>query len=240
MYHARATPKRDNITTVSTPTVLVDDAPAARTAELLCAFLQAAIVERGRATIAVSGGSTAPPMLEVLTRAELPWDSIDIFQVDERVAPDGDPARNANALATVPGRHHLMPVTDPDLEAAARRYAAELPARFDVVHLGVGPDGHTASWPPGDPVIDDTRPVALSGTYQGHVRMTLTPPVVEAAGVRVVLVMGVDKAPPIAEWLGGHADPSSLPVARVTFAGTTLVLDPDAASQLPNATASPP
>ena len=221
-----------------TPLVLVDDAPAERAATLLGDLLRAAIDERGRAAIAVSGGSTAPPLLDALAGADLPWESIDFFQVDERVAPDGDPARNANALPAVPGRHHLMPVTDPDIEAAARRYADELPERFDVVHLGVGPDGHTASWPPGDPVIDDTHPVALSEEYQGHVRMTLTPPVVDAARARVVLVVGIDKAHAIAEWLGGHADPSTLPIARVPGTETTLVLDSAAASQRPDAAPS--
>ena len=93
--------------------------------------------------------------------------------------PTAIPTRNANQLADVPGTHHLMPVTAADLAAAAAEYAAGLPDRFDVVHLGMGPDGHTASWPPGDPVIDSAKAVDLSRPYQGHVRMTLTPPVVE-------------------------------------------------------------
>ena len=142
---------------------------------------------RGSATLAVSGGSTAPPMLAALATADLPWDRIGVWQVDERVAPDGHPDRNANHLDDFPGRHHLMPVTAADLDRACRRYAAGLPARFDVVDLGMGADGHTASWPPGDPVIDSERPVDLSDEYQGRVRMTLTPAVVNAAAGRVVL-----------------------------------------------------
>ena len=110
-----------------------------------------------------------------LARADLPWDRVGVWQVDERVAPDGDPDRNANQLNGFPGRHHPMPVTAADLDRAATRYAKTLPERFDVVHLGMGPDGHTASWPPSDPVIDSERPVALSRPYQGRVRMTLTP-----------------------------------------------------------------
>ena len=177
----------------------------------------------------MSGGSTAPPMLAELARADLSWPDIGIWQVDERVAPDGDPDRNANQLAGVPGRHHLMPVTSADLDRACRRYAARLPERFDVVHLGMGPDGHTASWPPGDAVIDSDRPVDLSGVYQAHVRMTLTPAVVNGAGGRVVLVAGADKAPAVATWLAGN---STLPIARVRRTGTVVVLDPAAASAL--------
>lgn len=214
--------------------VIVDEHPAARAAALLADQVRAAIAARGRATLAVSGGSTAPPMLDALAAAhDLDWTSVDVFQVDERVAPDGDPDRNAGQLTAFPGRHHLMPVTAADLEAAAGDYAALLPDRFDVVHLGVGPDGHTASWPPGDPVIDRTEPVAVSGVYQGRVRMTLTPPVIDAARARVVLVVGSDKADAIGRWIGGIGDASALPVERVPTTGTTVVLDAAAAARLP-------
>ncbi len=108
-----------------------------------------------------------------------------------------------------------------------------------MVHLGIGPDGHTASWPPGDPVIDRTEPVALSGEYQGYVRMTLTPPVVNGAGARVVLIRGTDKAASVAAWLGddsgdagGDAGTAPLPISRVTSTGTTVVLDAAAAAGL--------
>lgn len=214
--------------------VIVDEHPAARAAALLADQVRAAIAARGRATLAVSGGSTAPPMLDALAAAhDLDWTSVDVFQVDERVAPDGDPDRNAGQLTAFPGRHHLMPVTAADLEAAAGDYAALLPDRFDVVHLGVGPDGHTASWPPGDAVIDRTEPVAVSGVYQGRVRMTLTPPVIDAARARVVLVVGSDKADAIGRWIGGIGDASALPVERVPSTGTTVVLDAAAAARLP-------
>lgn len=214
--------------------VIVDEHPAARAAALLADQVRAAIAARGRATLAVSGGSTAPPMLDALAAAhDLDWTSVDVFQVDERIAPDGDPDRNAGQLTAFPGRHHLMPVTAADLEAAAGDYAALLPDRFDVVHLGVGPDGHTASWPPGDAVIDRTEPVAVSGVYQGRVRMTLTPPVIDAARARVVLVVGSDKADAIGRWIGGIGDASALPVERVPSTGTTVVLDAAAAARLP-------
>jgi 6-phosphogluconolactonase len=214
------------------PAVEVDDKPSERAAHLLADELRRAVDTRGRASLAVSGGHTGPPMLAELARADLPWDHITIFQVDERAAPDGDPARNANALVGFPARVVLMPVTESDLEQAAASYAAELPEQLDVVHLGMGPDGHTASWPPGDPVINGTDPVALSAEYQGHVRMTLTPPVVNGARARVVLITGSDKAAAVATWLTTSS--SALPIAHVKTADTTVVLDAAAAADLPS------
>jgi 6-phosphogluconolactonase len=209
--------------------VVVDDDPCGVAAEEISVRLRAAAAERGGAALAVSGGSTGAKLLAALATADLSWDDITIWQVDERVAPDGDPDRNATQLDGVPGNHVLMPVTEPDLAAAAAAYAAGLPDRFDVVHLGMGPDGHTASWPPGDPVIDSTDPVALSQPYNGHVRMTLTPPVVNDAGARVVLIVGADKSPAVARWLEGDADP---PISRVRADDTVVVLDPPAAAEL--------
>ena len=207
-------------------TIRIDDDAPRRAARSIARRLASALRARGSATLAVSGGSTAPPMLAALAAAGLPWDRIGVWQVDERVAPDGHPDRNATQLADFPGRHHLMPVTAADLGRACSRYAAGLPERFDVVHLGMGPDGHAASWPPGDPVIDSERPVALSEVYQGRVRMTLTPGVVNAAIGRVVLITGADKAPAVAAWLAGDDD---LPIARVRRTNTVVVLDPAAA-----------
>jgi 6-phosphogluconolactonase/glucosamine-6-phosphate isomerase/deaminase len=210
--------------------VVADDAPS-RAAHEITTRLGAAVTASGRAALAVSGGSTGPHLLAALAAADLPWDDIGIWQVDERVAPDGDPARNANQLVGIPGQHHLMPVTAADLPAAAAAYAAELPERFDVVHLGMGPDGHTASWPPGDPVIDSTKRVDLSQPYQDHVRMTVTPSVVNAATARVALITGADKAANLARWLDG--DGAGLPIARVTPDDTTVVVDAAAAADLP-------
>lgn len=212
------------------PTVLVDVDPATAAADAIASGLRASLRVRSRACLAVSGGSTGPALLAALAAIDLPWDDVDIWQVDERVAPDGDPDRNADQLVDAPGRVHLMPVTEPDLVAAAAAYAAGLPERFDVIHLGMGPDGHTASWPPGDPVIDSTRPVDLSGEYQGRVRMTLTPPVIDAARTRVVFVTGADKADAIAAWIDGP--PAGRPIERVPTDSTIIALDPAAASRL--------
>jgi 6-phosphogluconolactonase/glucosamine-6-phosphate isomerase/deaminase len=212
------------------PDIRVDvDAPR-RAARSIATRLAAAIRRDGHATVAVSGGSTAPPMLSALAQAKLAWDRIEVWQVDERVAPDGHPDRNANQLAVLSGRHHLMPVTARDLRRAANRYGRTLPARFDVIHLGMGPDGHTASWPPGDPVIDSRLPVDLSAEYHGRIRMTLTPGVVNRARGRVVLITGADKATAVASWLAGADD--RRPIARLRTADTVVVLDPAAASRL--------
>lgn len=211
-------------------TVRIDEDAPRRAARSIGRRLAAALHARGEATLAVSGGSTAPPVLAELSRANLPWDRVGVWQVDERAAPDGDPDRNANQLAGFPGRHHLMPVTSADLKTACEQYASGLPDQFDVLHLGMGPDGHTASWPPGDPVIDSGRLVALSGVYQGRVRMTLTPSVVNAARGRVVLITGADKAATVAAWLHGGDD--RLPISRIRRTGTVVVLDPAAASSL--------
>lgn len=195
--------------------------------------LRNAVRRRGGASLAVSGGRTPANMFAALATLDVPWDSVTVYQVDERVAPDGDTARNASLLDLLPVRpsnRRLMAVTARDRRAAVNRYATSLPERIDVVHLGLGDDGHTASWPPGDPVIDADVPVALCAEYRGYVRMTLTPVAVNAARHRLVLVTGADKAGPVCGWLLGD---TSLPVHRVHRADTVVVLDAAAAAQLP-------
>lgn len=201
-------------------------------ADLVAARLGAAVRRRGIATVAFSGGTTPAMMLTELARREVPWPKVTVFQVDERVAPDGDAGRNVRLLAPLiacGATVMAMPVTAPDLEAAARAYGVSLPARFDAVHLGLGDDGHTASWPPGDPVIDAPAAVALSEPYQGRVRMTVTPRVVNAARCRVVLVTGAAKAAPLASWLRGER---GLPIARVHRSGSIVVADRAAAGAI--------
>ena len=221
------------------------DVPAAATwsAYTIARRLRHAVDARGRATVAFSGGSTPALMLVDLAAMDLPWSSIDVFQVDERVAPDGDSARNLGLLDVLPVRArqvHAMPVTAKDLRAATRRYASQLPDRFDVVHLGLGDDGHTASWPPGDPVIDSARAVDLSEPYNGFVRMTLTPPAVNGARCRIVLATGSSKRPMVQLWLfGDRALPGDpLPIGRVRRTGTVVVVDTAAAPTAPAAPAA--
>lgn len=202
------------------------------TAGRIARRLRDAVTARGSASVAFSGGSTPRAMLALLAATDLPWKAITAYQVDERVAPDGDPDRNAGMLDVLPlpkRNLKLMPVTAANLVAACRRYASALPERFDVVHLGIGDDGHTASWPPGDPVVDVTEPVATCGLFNGRIRMTLTPPVVNAARWRIVEVSGASKAPAVRGWMDGDA---SLPIVHVKRTGTLASLDVGAASQL--------
>jgi 6-phosphogluconolactonase len=186
--------------------------------------------EHGRFTFAVSGGSTPWAMFAELRNEDVPWGRVDIFQVDERVAPRGDPDRNLTHLeASLPEDRsggptiHAMPVDDDDLEAAALRYATELPDLFDLVHLGLGPDGHTASLVPGDPVLDVTdRAVALTREYNGRLRMTLTYPALARADRVMWLIAGTDKVDALRKLLAG--DPS-VPGARVTVGRQIVFAD---------------
>jgi 6-phosphogluconolactonase/glucosamine-6-phosphate isomerase/deaminase len=209
------------------------EAAAAEAATWVALQLRTAASLRGTATVAFSGGSTPALMLQALAGLAVPWEQTTIFQVDERVAPDGDPDRNASLLDVLRPHGptiHLMPVTERDLRAAAEAYASLLPPRLDVVHLGFGDDGHTASWPPGDPVVDADGAVAISREYKGRVRMTLTPHAVNAARRRLVLVTGSSKAPIIERWVLN--DPA-LPASRVNRVGAYVVLDAAAAARLP-------
>ncbi len=124
-----------------------------------------------------------------------------------------------------------MPVTASDRRAAARRYATGLPERFDVVHLGVGADGHTASWPPDEPQVRDSeRPVEIVDEFNGWPRMTLTRRVVNGARARVVLATGAEKRPVIERWL--LEDPT-LPVSHLRSSWTSVFLDVAAAPSVP-------
>jgi 6-phosphogluconolactonase/glucosamine-6-phosphate isomerase/deaminase len=168
-------------------------------------------------------------MLELLDTEALVGEGVSIFQVDERVAPDGDPDRNLTMIrAALPDaaieRLHAMPVEDSDLGAAAARYEAELPAQVDLVHLGLGPDGHTASLVPGDAVLEvrDRRVALTAGEYQGRLRMTLTYPALNAARRLLWLVAGDDKRDALARLLDG--DPS-IPAGRVEAGSAIVVCD---------------
>src|SRR6478735_6866266 len=191
--------------------VLVDpDAVAARAAALIAEEARTAVARRKRFVMAVSGGHTPWIVLRVLAGQEhVPWSNMHVFQVDERVAPQGDADRNLTHLRESlleraplpPAQVYPMPVEDIDLAAAAERYATKLreiagsPPTLDLVHLGLGPDGHTASLVPGDPVLEITdMTVALTGEYQGRRRMTLTYPVLNHARRIIWVVTGSDKA----------------------------------------------
>jgi 6-phosphogluconolactonase/glucosamine-6-phosphate isomerase/deaminase len=207
--------------------IRVSDRPAIAAADSIARRLAAACRTRDTATLALSGGSTAPAMIAALVERRLPWASITVWQVDERIAPDGDPDRNAGQIAGMPCTVRLMPVTSADLAAAAQRYALTLPDRLDVVHLGVGDDGHTASWPPGFPdVAMSGRPVELVTPFHGRRRMTLTASVVNGARARIVLATGDGKRPVVERWVDGDG---SLPISWVRRTATVAFLDPAAA-----------
>jgi 6-phosphogluconolactonase len=203
-------------------------AVARRAAAFLAVEARTAVGARGRFCFAVSGGRTPWKMLRALLDEEMPWEKVYLFQVDERVAPAGDPDRNLaqlreSLLACAPlpaGHFHAMPVEEPDLGSAVGRYARVLaefagsPPVLDLVHLGLGSDGHTASLVPGDPVLDVIdSDVALTGApYQGRRRMTLTYPLLGRARRILWLVTGASKAPMLA--LLRQGDPS-IPAGRV-------------------------
>jgi 6-phosphogluconolactonase len=207
------------------------EAVARRGAEVVAASAAAAVDDHGDFTFAVSGGKTPWAMFAHLA-GKIPWEKVTIFQVDERVAPEGDPDRNLTQLtrSLPPGGAadvRAMPVDADDLERAVAEYAATLPGRFDLVHLGLGPDGHTASLVPGDPVLDVTDAlVALTGEYQGRRRMTLTYPVLERARKILWLVTGEDKIDALARLRAGDR---SIPAGRVSTENALVVADAAAA-----------
>jgi 6-phosphogluconolactonase len=209
---------------------VADEEEAARTA---AAFIEVsaaeAIAERGRFNFAVSGGKTPWKTLELLSDGVMDWSRTSLFQVDERVAPTGSPERNLTRLVlSLPlicqAAIRPMPVGADDLEAAAANYEYSLPDHFDLVHLGLGPDGHTASLVPGDPVLEVTdRAVAVTGgEYEGNRRMTLTYPTLNRARKLLFLVTGDGKQKALRQLLAGDR---SIPAGRVENENSFLVTD---------------
>jgi 6-phosphogluconolactonase len=206
---------------------------AAKAAAYVAAQAREAVAARGRFTFAVSGGKTPWAMFAELAGEDMPWADVELFQVDERVAPDGDPDRNLthlrDSIGDAPARVHPMPVNDPDLDAAAAAYATVLPQRFDLVHLGLGPDGHTASLVPGDAVLEVTDAlIAVTQPYQGHRRMTLTYPALTRADQLLWLVTGADKREALARLLAGD---ETIPAGRVLATRSLVLADEAAASR---------
>jgi 6-phosphogluconolactonase len=203
------------------------DSVAREAARFIAAEARIAVAARGRFVLAVSGGHTPGQMLRALAGEDVPWKAVYVAQVDERVAPAGHPDRNLTLLresllehAPLPeAQIYPMPVETADLEAAARSYARALeqitgtPPVLDLVHLGLGPDGHTASLVPNDPVLQVTdRDVALTGIYMGRRRMTLTYPILNRSRRILWLVTGAEKSAMLSRLC--QADPS-IPAGRV-------------------------
>ena len=220
------------------------DSVAQAAAKLIAADAREAVAARGRFTFAVSGGHTPWIMLRALAEENVPWPDVHIFQIDERVAPAGHADRNLthlqeSLLQRAPlnvEQIHAMPVEADDLEAAADRYAKTLgefagaPPVLDLAHLGLGPDGHTASLVPGDAVLNVTdRDVAVTGVYQGRRRMTLTFPAINRARRILWVVTGSEKVEVMRRLREGDA---SIPAGRVRSDRALLLADKAAAGQL--------
>lgn len=224
--------------------ILPDEASLAkRAAAVIAADARAAVAQRGRFVMAVSGGKSPWVMLADLANEDVPWANVHVFQIDERIAPAGDPDRNYVHLRDSllqhapipPGQIYAMPVEQPDAEAAAQQYARTLagiagnPAVLDLAHLGLGPDGHTASLIPADPVLNVTdKDVAITGIYQGRRRMTLTYPVINRSRRILWLVSGKDKVDAFTKLRA--ADPS-VPAGRISQTQALLLADRDAAGE---------
>jgi 6-phosphogluconolactonase len=212
-------------------------AVAVRAAKRIAQIAREAVTARGRCSLAVSGGTTPWLAFKTLAGEDVPWDRVHLFQVDERVVLSGDPERNFTHLKEAlidhipipPANVHPMPVEAEDLDAGARRYEAVLrgiagtPPVLDLVQLGLGEDGHTASLFPGDPalrVLD--ADVAVSGVYKGRVRMTLAFPAIDRARTILWLVTGAGKTAPLARLLAGDR---SIPAACVRSDRAFLLAD---------------
>ncbi len=202
---------------------------ALRAVELVERSAARAIRERGRFNFAVSGGSSPWRMFELLSEGSMDWSRTSMFQVDERIAPTGSPERNLTHLVlSLPlvcqSAIRPMPVGAEDLEAAAAEYEYTLPERLDLIHLGIGPDGHTASLVPGDPVLEvSDRQVALTaGEYQGRRRMTLTYPAIDSAREVFFLVFGEDKRDAFIQLQQGD---DSIPAGRISNPQMVAITD---------------
>lgn len=211
--------------------VAADPAAAARRVGALVAErARSAAESQGQFAVALS--KVTPGLIEALVAGRPPWAALGVYQADERVAPAGSSDRNLTAiLAALPPEAvdclRPMPVEAPDLDDAARLYESELPNPVDLVHLGLGPDGHTASLLPGDPVLDvDDRLVAITEEYEGFRRMTLTYPALDAARELVWLVTGEAKREVLARLLAGD---DSIPAARISNPHQLVVADAAAA-----------
>ena len=220
------------------------DSVAGKAAAVIASDARSVIAARGRYAFAVSGGHTPWIMLRALANEDLPWAAVHIFQVDERVAPEGDADRNLTHLQESflqhvrmrPEQVHAMPVESPDLQSAAAQYALALqevvgsPPVLDLVHLGLGPDGHTASLVPGDPVLNITEAdVGVTGVYQGRRRMTLTYPTLNRARRVLWVVTGGEKVEMLRRLFTGD---ESIPAGRVRREQALLIADRAAASAL--------
>jgi len=197
-----------------------EDEAAALAAVVVEAALRAALATAGSASLALSGGTTPWPAYRRLATSSLDWDAVTILQVDEREVAEDDPDRNLRGVREALGpaiAERVVPLEGP-IESALARYGPLVQSGLDVVVLGIGEDGHTASLVPGDPVLTATAPVARTGSYRGHPRLTMTYPVLAAARSRVVLAHGASKHAALLGALDGQG-----PAGRIPGVGTVVV-----------------
>jgi 6-phosphogluconolactonase len=221
--------------------VLTDaDAVAHEAARKIAEIARKTVAESGRFVMALSGGTTPWKMLRALGHEDIPWEYMHVFQVDERIAPQGHRDRNLTHLieillefAALNEDHiYAMPVEMNDLESAAICYYKTLcqlagsPPILDLVHLGLGVDGHTASLVPNDEVLKvDESDVAISGIYQGRQRMTLTYPIINRSRNILWVITGKEKVSMLKRLL--VAD-SSFPAGRICQDNAFVLADMDA------------
>ena len=221
---------------VPTPTELAR--PAAEWLEL---EMTRAIAGRGACALCLAGGRTPEPVYrELASASSIDWTRVDVFFGDERAVPPDHPDSNylmvnRVLLSRVPvpaGQVHRMEAERSDREAAAREYERSLPPRLDILVLGMGQDGHTASLFPGSAVLDERQRlvVPVIGAKPPAERMTITPPVIEAARRVAVIATGGDKAAMVARAIEGPLAPKDVPV-QLARRGTWF-LDQAAAGRL--------
>lgn len=219
------------------------EAVAQKAVQIIAELAQEKIRLTGKFLFAVSGGSTPWKVLRQLANTTLPWDAIELFQVDERIAPAGDTQRNLTQIMQNLLDHsalslkqiHAMPVEQPDLESAAESYAQQLiklcgnPPKLDLIHLGLGEDGHTASLLPDDPARNSQELVTITKEYQGLQRMTMTYPVINTAQQRLWIVTGANKQSMLERLYQGD---DSIPAGLVERTNAIILADQNAAGNL--------
>ena len=220
------------------------DLVARRAATVIAGEARKAVALRGRFIFAISGGKTPWKMLHELTNEDVPWKNMHIFQVDERFAPEGHSDRNMTYIQksllghapTLPVWIHGMQMEEKEPEEAVAGYSRTIRAIagsksiIDLIHLGLGPDGHTASLIPGDPVLNITdKDVALTGIYQGRHRMTLTFPIINRARKLLWLITGTEKSEMLQRLLEKDL---SIPASHIQQEHALVLTDKDAAGFL--------
>ena len=219
------------------------EAVAQKATKIIAELAQERIRSTGTFLFAMSGGTTPWKVLRQLADTTLTWEAIELFQVDERIAPAGDPQRNLtkinenllNPIAPLQAQVHAIPVELSPPESAAEKYAQSLrercgnPPILDLIHLGLGEDGHTASLLPGDPARKSLAPVTVTMQYQSLRRITMTYPTLNAARQRLWIITGARKRSMLERL---YHDDSRIPAGLVERRNSIILADKEAAGKL--------